>query len=240
MNPYRCFGRRNANREGGAGDPPHLSDITPIFPAEAVVPFATRKQDHKPAVVAERPDHDPKFVDLDWDSSSSDAGVYHASSPSHQRLPGPWISSSTPPPSPPDSKVLTTPPVNLPPGIQPPPASFAESSFPNFRPVDCSLPLRVDDAFATCQDNDSDWADAWQAGPSCPANRRETLLAHIYSEHESGPLRSQPPTHRSVVPVLRQDQRNRRPSDRPQLLYWNPGPARGSDPSLLARHLNGP
>ena len=61
MKPYRCFGRRNANR-GGAGDPPHPSDITPISPVEAVVPIATGKQDHKPAVVAERPDNDPKFV----------------------------------------------------------------------------------------------------------------------------------------------------------------------------------
>ena len=66
------------------------------------------------------------------------------------------------------------------------------------------------------------------------------MLAHFYSEHEPGPLRSQTPTRRSVVPALREDQRNRRPSDRLQLLPWNPGPSRGSDPSLLASHLNGP
>ena len=95
--------------------------------------------------------------------------------------------------------------------IQSPSASEADLSFAGFRPADCSLPLRVDDVFASYRDNDNDWADAWQAGLSCPANRRETLLAHIYSEHEPSPLRPQPLNHQSVVPVPRQDQRNRRP-----------------------------
>ena len=55
-----------------------------------------------------------------------------------------------------------------------------------------------------------------------------------------GPFRSQPPTHRSVVLALRRDQRHRMPSDRLQLLSWNPEHSRTSDPSLLASHLNGP
>ena len=45
---------------------------------------------------------------------------------------------------------------------------------------------------------------------------------------------------RSGGPALRSDQRNRRQTDKLQILFWNPGPARGSDPSLLASQLNGP
>ena len=44
----------------------------------------------------------------------------------------------------------------------------------------------------------------------------------------------------SCLSALRHDQNNRRPSDRLQLFFWNPGPVLGSDPSLLASHLNGP
>ena len=83
--------------------------------------------------------------------------------------------SNSPPPPPPDSRTPTTPPVSLPPGIQKPSASDADLSFAGFRPVDCSLPLRVDDAFSIYR-NDSDWADAWQVGPSCLAGRRDTLF----------------------------------------------------------------
>ena len=41
-------------------------------------------------------------------------------------------------------------------------------------------------------------------------------------------------------PSLRRDHWNNRPSDRLQLLSWNPGLLLGLDPSLLASHLNGP
>ena len=44
----------------------------------------------------------------------------------------------------------------------------------------------------------------------------------------------------TAFPALRSDRRNRRPTDKLQLLTWNPGPARGSDPSSLANHLHGP
>ena len=37
------------------------SGIAPISPAEAVASIATDKQDQKPAVVAERPEHDPEM-----------------------------------------------------------------------------------------------------------------------------------------------------------------------------------
>ena len=40
--------------------------------------------------------------------------------------------------------------------------------------------------------------------------------------------------------ALRTDQRRQRQTDKLQILSWNAGFARGSDPSLLASHLNGP
>ena len=52
---------------------------------------------------------------------------------------------------------------------------------------------------------------------------------------EPGPLRSLLHTHHPVVPALRHDQMNKRPSDRLQLLSWNPRPLQVVDPSLLAR-----
>ena len=44
----------------------------------------------------------------------------------------------------------------------------------------------------------------------------------------------------SLGPALLSDQRSRRQTDVLLILSWNPGPARGYDPSLLASHLNGP
>ena len=140
----------------------------------------------------------------------------------------PIISSSFPPPPRHESRILTKP-VSMPPGIRSPSASDADHSCADFRPVDCSMPFRVDDAFSFYGENDSDWGDAWHVQPSCLASRREIRLAHLHSEREPGPLRSQPPTHHTVVPVLRHDHRNRRPSDRQQFLSWNPGPTRGAD-----------
>ena len=100
---------RQPRGAGGAGDSRPSGGVTRISSAEAVVPVATGKHDDKRAVVAERPDHDPKSASPDWDSSSSsDAEVYHASASSHQRLPTPWISRCTPPPPPPDSRIPTT------------------------------------------------------------------------------------------------------------------------------------
>ena len=75
----------------------------------------------------------------------------------HQRLLAPWMASRSPPPPPPDSRIPTNPPVSLPPGIQPPSASDADLSFAGFRPVDFSLPLRVDDAFETYRVRKRGW-----------------------------------------------------------------------------------
>ena len=51
----------------------------------------------------------------------------------------------------------TAPPDSLPPGFQSPPASDADSSLAGFRQVDCPLRLRVDDAFSSYQEDDSNW-----------------------------------------------------------------------------------
>ena len=65
----------------------------------------------------------------------------------HQRLPTPWISSSSPPAPPLDSRIPSTPPVIFPPGIQSPSASDAHNSFAGFRAVDCSMRFRMEGAF---------------------------------------------------------------------------------------------
>ena len=64
MKPHKCFGWRNANLEEELATTPLPSGITPVSGAEAVVTIATGMQDHKPAVVAERPDHDPEIRGL--------------------------------------------------------------------------------------------------------------------------------------------------------------------------------
>ena len=96
----------------------------------------------------------------------------------------------------------------------------------------------MEDAFSCYREDDSDWFDAWRMQPSCPASRRETPVAQ--SEQEPEPKHSQPLSHHSACPALRPDQKNKRPSDKLQILSWNPVPMRRSDPSLLASHLNGP
>ena len=71
---------------------------------------------------------------FDWDSSSCHARVYHALSSSHQRLPTSWISSGTPSPPPPDSRIPTTHQSTCRLGIPPPSASDAEIFFAGCRP----------------------------------------------------------------------------------------------------------
>ena len=69
------------------------------------------------------------------------------------------------------------------------------------------------------------------------SSRRATLISHLYYACEPAPeFLDQSPRQ---SPALKSDQR-RRPTDKLQNLSWNPGRARGSDPSLLASHLNGP
>ena len=207
MRLFRWCEKKCANREGAGGR------VTPFSSAETVVPVTSGKHDDKPAVVAESFDHKLKCVGFDWVSSSSDAGEYHGSSSSHQRLLTPWISSSSPPQL--QTAELQRQHQSACRQVSSRPAPDADRSFAGFRPVDCSLPLHVDDAFSTYRDDDSDSTDAWLAQPSCPASRRETLLAHRYPERA-------PPTRRPVVPSLRLYLRNRRPSDRLQLFLESP------------------
>ena len=169
---------------------------------------------------------DIKCPSLGWDSSSSDGDTYHAYRSSNQRLLAPWVSSSSPPAAPPDSRVPTTPPVSLLPAFQSPSAFDADSSLAGFRAVDCTLRLRVEDASSCYREDDSDWVGAWRVQLSCPVSSRDTCLAHQYPNQEPAPIHSQPPSHRLSSPALRLDQRNKRPSDKLQMLSWNPGPAR--------------
>ena len=157
------------------------------------------KHEDKLAVVTGSPDHGPKCVGLEWSSSSGDDDVYHVPSSSHQRLPclqrGSRAARRR---RPSDSRIPTTPPVCLPPGIQSLPASDADRSFARFRPVNCSLPLRVDDACSTNREDDSDWADLWHVQPSCPASRRDTLIALPRAQTWSAALPgSAPPSRRT-------------------------------------------
>ena len=94
---------------GGAGDSTHLtvplwlSLARPSFPETSMT--SSGKQESKPVDATGSCDCGPKCVGLDCDSRSGDAGIYHASSSSHQRFPAPWISCSPPPPPPPDSRI---------------------------------------------------------------------------------------------------------------------------------------
>ena len=63
---------------------------------------------------------------------------------------------------------------------------------------------------------------------------------HLYDDCEPAPEFLDRSSRRSPSHALQPDQPNWRPTDKLQILSWNPGPARGSDPSLLASHLNGP
>ena len=96
----------------------------------------------------------------------------------------PWISTSSPPPPLPDVRVPATPPVGLPPGIQSPPASDTGSARVCFRPLECPLQLRVDDAFASLREDDEDWVDGWHCRLSCADGKRATLVSHLYPAHE--------------------------------------------------------
>ena len=102
-----------------------------------------------------------------WGSSSDEVDGHHAKASSNQRVSTPWISSSSPPPSPPDSRIPTTPPVSLPPGILAPPASDFGGTLTGFRPVDCPVRLRVDDAFSCLREDDEGWVDGGRSQLSC-------------------------------------------------------------------------
>ena len=151
---------RQSRGPGRAGD-----SATPVLSAESEVPVGTvtsSKREDKPAVATVSADCAPNAWGLDRDSSSGDTGVYHNSSSSHQRSPTPRISNSSPPSPHPNSRIPTTSPVSLPPGSQSPSVSDADSSFAGFRRVDCLMRLRVDDAFSSYREDDSDWDDAWR------------------------------------------------------------------------------
>ena len=157
-----------------------------------------------------------------------------------QRLLTPWISCSSQPPPPPDVRVPTTPQLSLPPGFQALPVCDADSTITGFPAVGCPLRLRADDAIARYREDDRDWMDVLRTQQSCSASRRATLISHPYSDREpASEFLDQSPL-RSGGPALRSDQSNRRQTDKLQIFSWNPGPARGSDPGLLASHLNGP
>ena len=95
-----------------------------------------------------------------------------------------------------------------------PPASDADSSLAGFRPLDCPLRLRVDDAFACYREDDKDWIDAWGTQQSCSASRHATLASHLYANREPAPEEQSP--RRSPGHALRSDQRSRRLTDKLQ------------------------
>ena len=199
-----------------------------------------------------------KCIGLDWDSSSGDDGTYHVTKLHDQWQPTPWVPhdhrlSSSPPavsgkstsstmPPPPLDRCSTPPtlPVRRPPGVLSPPTSDADDSLAGFRAVDCPMRPRIDDVFSFHRDDDGVWFDAWRDQQSPPTIRKETLEAHLYPVQEPTPAHSLP-TQRPFTPsALRPHHNNRRCSDSLHILSWNPGSARGSDPSTLANHLNGP
>ena len=179
-------------------------------------------------------------VALDWDSSSNQDGPNQPGQLQGAMQSSPW-DSSIPAPLPPPNRSCTptTPPVCLPLGIKSPVASDADDGLVGFKSVDC--PRRpLADVFSLHKEDDRNWVDAWRVQQSSLTSRQETLLAHLRPEREPKPDHSLLHPHRFSAPALRRDKKNRRPTDKLQLLSWNLGPARGSDPRTLASHLNGP
>ena len=85
----------------------------------------------------------PKRGSQGWGSSSDN----------DDSLRGRRLQLSQPPP-PLDDWVPTTPPVSPPPCFQSPPVSIADSAINGFRPIDCALRLRVEDAFDCYREDD--------------------------------------------------------------------------------------
>ena len=160
-----------------------------------------------------------------WGSSSDDDDHYTS-----RRVPTPRVFSSSQPGPPPDDRVPTTPPVSL----------HACRSLTGFRLVNCPLRLRVDEALSSCREGDGDWSDAWRTQQSCSASRHATLISHLFADREPVPEFLDQSPRRSLGLALHSGHRSWRQIDKHQILSWNPGPARGSDLSLLFSHLNGP
>ena len=87
--------------------------------------------------------------------------------------------------------------------------------------------------FSTFRDDDKDWRDAWHTRQPCSSSRRATLISHLHNDCEPAAEFLDRLPRRSHRPALRSDLHSRRPTGKLQILSWNPGPARGSDPSLL-------
>ena len=144
------------------------------------------------------------------------------------------------PPPPQYERIPMTPDVQLPRGIQSPTASDADWSLAGFRRVDCPLRLLIDEAFSSYRDDDGDWCDARRTRQPCSSYRHATLISHLFASHEPAPEFLNLSPRQSPGPALKSDQLSQRPTDKLQILSWNPGPATGSDPNTLASHLTGP
>ena len=147
----------------------------------------------------------PKRDNHGWVSFSDDDDHYNS-----RRVPTPWVSSSSEPPPPLDERILTTPTVHQPPGIQSPPAFDADGSLTGFRRVDCPLRLRVDEAVSSYREDDRDWCDAWRTHQLCSSSR--------LSDCEPAPECLAQSFRQSLGPALQSDQRSRRQTDELQIL----------------------
>ena len=79
-----------------------------------------------------------------------------------------------------------TPNVQLPPGIQSPPAD-ADGSLTGFRRVDCPLRFRIVEALSSYREDHRDWCGAWRTHQSCSSSRRATLIPHLFTDCEPTP-----------------------------------------------------
>ena len=73
---------------------------------------------------------------------------------------------------------------------------------------------------------------------TCSSSRRATLISHLYNDCEPDPEFLDRSPRRSPGLALKSDQPKWQPTDKLQILSGNPGPARGTDPSLLALATN--
>ena len=81
----------------------------------------------------------------------------------------------------------------------------AVSSLTGFRPVDCHLRLRVDDALSSYREDDMDWSDAWHTHQSCSSSRHATLISHLFAGCEPAPEFLSQSNRRCPGPALHPD-----------------------------------
>ena len=148
----------------GTGVPPPLGSATCVAPVAATSEVSTTAT-AMPEVQGVCAGVSTRRGSQGWCSSADDADKHQGTG------------SFSQPPPPPVDLVPTTPLVTLPPSFQSLRSPDADGSLTGFRPVDCPLRLRVDDAFWSDQEDGDDSVGSWRTQLTCSASRHATRLS---------------------------------------------------------------